>query len=168
MRISIVIPVHDNEACLRHCLAALPSPGPDVEIIVVDDASTPPVAARPGIEVLRLASNAGPGAARNHGARRATGDVLLFVDSDVVVAPDAVERMRRVLDRRPDVAAAFGSYDASPRAPGVVSQFRNLLLHFVHQHGDPEASTFWAGCGAIRRAVFEAVGGFDEGDYTRS
>jgi hypothetical protein len=43
-----------------------------------------------------------------------------------------------------------------------VSQYRNLLHHFVHQHGRREASTFWAGFGAIRRPVFEAVGGFDE------
>ena len=38
----------------------------------------------------------------------------------------------------------------------------------MHQQGDPEASTFWAGCGAVRRAVFEASGGFDTGHYTRS
>jgi hypothetical protein len=56
----------------------------------------------------------------------------------------------------------FGSYDARPRAQGVVSQYRNLLHHFVHQTGSAEASTFWAGCGAIRRSAFEAVGGFDE------
>jgi hypothetical protein len=42
-----------------------------------------------------------------------------------------------------------------------VSQFRNLLHHYIHQHGDPEASTFWAGCGAVRREVFQSVGGFD-------
>jgi GT2 family glycosyltransferase len=44
----------------------------------------------------------------------------------------------------------------------VVSQYRNLLHHFVHQNGNPDASTFWGGCGAVRRSVFEAVGGFDE------
>ena len=50
----------------------------------------------------------------------------------------------------------------APRLQGVVSQYRNLLHHFVHQHGNSEASTFWAGCGAIRRSVFEEMGGFDE------
>jgi GT2 family glycosyltransferase len=43
-----------------------------------------------------------------------------------------------------------------------------LLHHFVHQHGNREAETFWAGCGAIRRAAFEAVGGFDEERFPRS
>ena len=109
--------------------------------------------------VLRLADNAGPAAARNHGARHARGEILFFVDADVVVAPGAVEHVMRVLSRDPDVAAVFGSYDASPPQPSIVSQYRNLLHHFVHQEGNPEASTFWAGCGAVRRAVFEAVGG---------
>jgi len=172
MRVSIVVPVYDNASGLEECLRALvPSAGPEVEIIVVDDASeddTSTVASRFGVRRLRLDRNSGAGAARNHGARSASGEVLLFVDSDVVVAPDTVGRVARTLGERPDVAAVFGSYDAAPRAPGLVSQFRNLLHYFVHQHGEPEASTFWAGCGAIRRAVFEAVGGFDTGRYGRS
>jgi GT2 family glycosyltransferase len=172
MRISIIVPVYENAAGLAECLRALvPAAGPAAEILVVDDGSTDDTSAaaeRFGVRVLRLERNSGAGAARNHGAREATGDVLLFVDSDVVVAPDTVTRVVTVFEERPDVAAVFGSYDAAPRAPGLVSQFRNLLHHFVHQHGAPEASTFWAGCGAIRRFVFEAAGGFDTGKYTRS
>jgi GT2 family glycosyltransferase len=172
MRVSVVVPAFDNATGLAECLRALvPSAGPNNEIIVVDDASTDEtsdVAAQFGTRLLRLERNSGPGAARNFGARHATGDVLLFVDSDVVVGPDTVARVVRVLEERPDVAAIFGSYDAAPPAPGLVSQFRNLLHHFVHQQGDPEASTFWAGCGAIRRPVFDATGGFDTGRFTRA
>jgi len=172
MLISIVVPVHDNAAGLEECLRALaPSAGPSVEILVVDDGSTDDPAAvvsRFPVRLLRLERNSGAGAARNFGARHAAGDVLLFVDSDVVAAPDAVGRVARLLEDRPEVAAVFGSYDAAPRAPGLVSQFRNLLHHFVHQQGDPEASTFWAGCGAVRRSAFEAAGGFDTGRYTRA
>ena len=36
---------------------------------------------------------------------------------------------------------------------------RNLFHHFQHQHSDTEAFTFWAGCGAIRKEVFEEMGG---------
>src|SRR5262249_31411505 len=46
--------------------------------------------------------------------------------------------------------------------------YRSLLHHYVHQHGSDEASTFWAGCGAVRRDAFRAVGGFDEGWAWRS
>ena len=105
------------------------------------------VATTMGITVLRLPKNLGPSSARNHGARHSTGDVLLFVDSDIVVAPGAVNSLLQVLERDPSVAAVFGSYDNRPRAKGVVSQYRNLLHHYVHQTGNTEASTFWGGFG---------------------
>src|SRR5262249_50067799 len=140
------------------------------EIVVVDDASTDDsstVASRLGARVFRLPANAGPAAARNHGARHASGDILFFVDADVVVGPDAIARVGAALGRHPATAAVFGSYDATPVDSGIVSRYKNLLHHYVHQSGAAEASTFWAGCGAIRRAAFEEVGGFDEARYRR-
>jgi glycosyltransferase involved in cell wall biosynthesis len=166
LSLSIIIPVYNNPGDLRECLHAVAAQfTPDMEIIVVDDASTDetaPVAAGVGARVFRLAKNSGPAAARNHGARKAHGEIFLFVDADVLLAPGTVDRIRRTFAERPDVAAVFGSYDAAPRAPGVVSRYRNLLHHYVHQHGQAEASTFWAGCGAIRRDAFRDVGGFDD------
>src|SRR4030095_3475777 len=96
---------------------------------------TPSVAARMGVRVLQLAKNSGPGAARNCGARHAQGELLFFVDADVVVPLEAVSCVVKGFEERSDVAPVFGSYDASPRAEGVVSQYRNLLHHFVHQNG---------------------------------
>jgi GT2 family glycosyltransferase len=170
-RISVIVPVYNNTRDLAECVAALKAAADErTEIIVVDDASTDQTASAAramGVTVLGLPTNSGPGAARNYGAARAQGDVVLFVDADVVVAPDAVNRVRRAFDADPELAAVFGSYDASPRAPGVVSQYRNLLHHFTHQRGNSEASTFWAGCGAVRRDVFAAVGGFDQIRFAR-
>lgn len=105
----------------------------------------------------------GPGSARNRGARQATSEILLFVDGDVEVHPDVVGLVKGHLTGGGAPSAVFGSYDHDPAAPGVVSRYRNLLHHWVHQHADEEASTFWTGCGAIRRAVFEAAGGFQDG-----
>lgn len=172
MRISIIIPVYNNTRDLPECLSAVKASAKnlDTQIIVVDDASTdetPSVAASMGVHVLRLGRNSGPAAARNFGAQHATGEILFFVDADVVLAPGSLHRAIRVLDTRPDFAAVFGSYDDRPRARGLVSQYRNLLHHFVHQQGNPEASTFWAGCGAIRREIFLGVGGFDAERFPR-
>lgn len=165
IRVSIVVPAYNNPVELGQCLSGLRAAADaDVELIVVDDASTNDVsstAARFSARVLRLAHNAGPAAARNHGARHAQGQVLFFVDADVVVANDGIRRVMTVLDSDREIAAVFGSYDSRPQAPGVVSQYRNLLHRFVHQTGKAEATTFWAGCGAVRRAAFEHVGGFD-------
>ena len=165
IRISIIVPVFNNPRDLAECLTGLSAAlCPGAEIIVVDDASTddtPTVPLQFGARVLQLAQNSGPAAARNYGARYAQGDILFFVDADVVITPAAVDRVLLVFAEHPEVAAVFGSYDAQPRAAGVVSRYRNLLHHFVHQHGNTEAATFWAGCGAIRRAVFQELGGFD-------
>ena len=163
--ISVIVPVYNNPDDLRLCLSALlVAATADCEILVVDDASTDATASVPagmGIPVVTLEKNSGPAAARNLGAARARGDILFFVDADVVVAPQAIERVRRFFVEHPGYAAVFGSYDARPACGRMVSRYRNLLHHFVHQQGRAEASTFWAACGAIRRAVFQEVGGFD-------
>ncbi|MGH7835650.1 MAG: glycosyltransferase family 2 protein [Candidatus Binatia bacterium] len=166
MRISIIVPVYNDPLNLVEALSAIRAfAHPDVETIVVDDGSTDDIASavdQTGVRLLTLSRNSGPAAARNYGARHAQGDVLFFVDADVVLAPDALKHVEEAFQEQSDLAAVFGSYDAEPRAPGLISQYRNLLHHFVHQNGHSEASTFWAGCGAIRRPVFEAIGGFDE------
>lgn len=172
MRLSIIVPVYDGAATLGRCLAALRREMADGdELLVVDDASTDDsaaIAAAAGADVVRLPVNRGQAAGRNVGARNAHGDVLFFVDADVVVHPGAVARVRALLASRPEIAAVFGSYDDEPPAPGIVAAYRNLLHHWVHQRGNAEAFTFWAGCGAVRRDVFAAVGGFDERPWRRA
>jgi GT2 family glycosyltransferase len=171
IRVSVIVPAYRNTSELVQCIWALRAAAtPDTELIVVDDASEDDVsstAANLGARVFRLARNAGPAAARNHGARHARGQILFFVDADVVVPDDAIGKIRTALDCHGEIAAVFGSYDRRPVAPGLVSQYRNLLHHFVHQTGKEEAATFWAGCGAVRRLAFERVGGFDERRFLR-
>ena len=80
-------------------------------------------------------------------------EILLFVDADVEVPADLAARVAELFSGPRPPAALFGSYDDAPGDPGLLSQYRNLLHHFVHQTGREEASTFWAGCGAIRRTA---------------
>src|SRR5262249_35106625 len=109
----------------------------------------------------------GPAYARNRGAEKAAGEVLFFVDADVCVRPDTVERVAQTFQNHPDIDAMIGSYDDSPGAQNFMSQYKNLFHHFVHQTSSIQASTFWGGCGAIKKAVFEEMNGFDE-TYGRS
>ena len=88
--------------------------------------------------------------------------MIVFVDADVEVARDAFSRIVKAFADDPGLAAVFGSYDAEPAARDVVSGFRNLLHHDVHQRSAGHATTFWTGLGAIRRSTFLASGGFDE------
>ena len=165
--IAVVVPVGGTAPAWDRAARSLarldPRPG---EIVVVLDGPNEghaATAAGLGARVLVLPERGGPARARNRGAEAARGDVLLFLDSDIEVPRDLVARVAAALDERPGVAAVFGSYDDAPGDPGFLSQYRNLLHHFVHQTSREEASTFWAGCGAVRRGAFGAVGGFDEG-----
>ena len=55
----------------------------------------------------------------------------------------------------------------APAAANFLSQYKNLLHHYVHQHAHTQASTFWTGCGAMRLSTFLALGGFDAAAYRR-
>ena len=167
MKLSVVVPVHNGGADLEACLAALErsTRKPD-EIIVANDGSSDGsavVAAAHSAKVVAVSGGPrGPAFARNRGVAAASGQLVVFVDADVEVHEDALERFERLFRDRPEIAAAFGSYDDNPPAPGKVSRFKNLFHHYVHQHGAREAETFWAGCGAVRRDVFTSLGGFSE------
>jgi len=174
--LSVVVPVCNGGSDFERCLRRLrDSSWADFELIVVDDGSTDDsgrLAAGSGAVVRRHDRPMGPAAARNLGAELATGDLIFFLDADVAVHRETIERgMARFLDD-PELTALFGSYDDQPTAPGVVSQFRNLLHHYVHQQGDflrdaRPAHTFWTGCGMIRRRDFLDFGGFDPRLYPR-
>lgn len=173
-RLSVIVPAFQGERLLPRTLAALVAsdlPRDSWELLVVDDGSTDGtsrVASSWADQVVTLPGPPrGPGHARNRGAAAARGEWLVFVDADVVVHPETLRRIDTVTRGPDDVAAVFGTYDDSPPAPGLVSQFRNLLHRYVHISVDGDAGTFWAGCGAVRRSAFLAIGGFDEVRYPR-
>lgn len=172
--LSVIVPAHNGSGVLPRCLSALAASDlrrREWELIVVDDVSTddtPRVAARWADVVVRLGGKPhGPAFARNRGFEVSRGRVLVFVDADVCVHPDTLGRFAALFRAEPEVSAVFGSYDLHPAAPGVVSQYRNLLHAYVHHRNAGEAETFWAGCGAIRRAPFAEVGMFDEWQYAQ-
>ncbi|HWP92363.1 MAG TPA: glycosyltransferase family 2 protein [Thermodesulfobacteriota bacterium] len=169
--ISIIIPVHNGENYIDKCLdSILASTYNPYEIIVVDDASTDKsaeISRGKGASVLRLDRQSGPAAARNFGAEKAKGEILFFVDSDIVVKPDTITRIAEDFMKNPEIVAVFGSYDDSPAASDLLSQYRNLFHHYIHQNSQSEAKTFWAGCGAIYREIFHQLNGFDEYLYTK-
>jgi glycosyltransferase involved in cell wall biosynthesis len=144
--ITVVIPATDDPMTLERVVASVKSANETPEEVIVVD--RPP--------------NLGPAAARNRGAKNASGDVLVFVDADVEVHEDAFARIRDAFDGDPGLSAVFGSYDDDPDGDGLVSDFRNLLHHHVHHQSPGLATTFWSGLGAIRRTVFLELGGFDE------
>jgi GT2 family glycosyltransferase len=168
--LSVIVPCFNCAESLGCCLDALLEHSqllPD-EVIVVNDASTDrsmEAAIRPGVKLVTSNTTAGPGASRNLGAAHASGKILVFVDADVAVAPNALGKLGRHFTGDPDCTAVIGSYDSTPKAGNLISEYRNLLHCYVHQHAPEQVSHFWTGLGAIRMSAFKAVGGFDETEF---
>ena len=164
--VSVIVPVHNGGENFRRCLESLAAAEPaPKEIIVVADGDTDGswrLAEEFGFRVLRIPKRGGPGRARNMGAQQARGDILFFVDADVTISRDAVNQIANSFQPDFAVTAVFGSYDDEPFETNFLSQYKNLFHHYVHQTANVEASTFWSGCGAIRRDIFWDLNGFDE------
>jgi len=166
LKVTVVIPFHSNLSHLAESLPAVRRSMRRAEVLIAADGAVDdcgPLAAAWGAQVVSVPGPSGPAVARNRAAARASGDVLAFVDADVVVAPDALPGMCRLLATNRAVAGVFGAYNLDPREGNFMSQYKNLSHAFVHQRGGTEAATFWAGLGAVRADVFRSAGGFDEG-----
>ena len=135
--ISVIMPAYNAAHYLERSLPPLMEMlerGTVSEVIVVDDcsteASTAELARRGGARTIRTPGNGGPGAARNLGAKEAVGQILWFVDADVIAYRDGPERIRRALADH-TVCAVFGSYDdfaARARLRGAVQESHASLL----------------------------------------
>ena len=169
MLFSILIPVRNDLTNLVCCLQSLGTQDlSDCEILVADDGSQPsltledlPALGRP-FRLIRLSGH-GPAVARNSLADQASGDYLFFLDADTQANPRLLQCARRVIVENPGIRSFFGSYDDAPAWPSLISVYRNLLHHHVHQQsGGREVSTFWCGCGVIQRGLYLECGGISE------
>ena len=161
VRLSFIVPAHNEEgdvgATVRAIATAALHCGVDHEIVVVDDASTDRTAERAAaagarvvpVDVRHIA------AARNAGAKAATGDTFVFVDADTLIAADVVEGlMKAMADGAVGGGAAIRFDEPVPRWVRVMLPASIWLARRLK---------FTGGCFLFAsRADFEAVGGFDE------
>jgi glycosyltransferase involved in cell wall biosynthesis len=170
LAISVIMPVYNGRDFIARSLPpllAMEARGEVLEVMVVDDGSTDgtdAMAREMGARVLPSGGRLGPGGARNEAAHHAKGNILWFIDADVIPHPDAAVSLLAGFDAE-DVVAVFGSYDEDPPAQNFFSRYKNLVHHYYHQRAREEAVTFWSGCGAVRREAFLAVQGFDVERY---
>lgn len=120
------------------------------------------IAASVGALLVVRPESAGPAAARNQGAAVARGEILVFIDADVVVSKTCLQELDSMFSKRPEASAIFGAYDETPDATNFISQYKNLAHSYIHQRANIVAQTFWGGFGAVRADAFAAAGGFDE------
>jgi len=163
--VTVVIPAWNASRTISMCLDSIGkqtvSP---CEIIVVDDGSsdeTTEVAGRYNLEILNTGGRKGPAAARNMGAVAAKGDILLFLDSDVVVPPNLVERISTHFSDE-SVWAVQTLYTPVCPATNPVSRYQNYYYyHSLSRIPQGNTATFATWCSAIRKNRFLEIGGFN-------
>lgn len=168
--VSIIVAARDRHAGTRSCVRSLLAqdyPGPPPKIIVVDDASEPPLApALAGLPVrlIRLERNAGQSAARNLAAAEAEGDLLAFIDNDCVADSSWLRTLVPYLND-PGLAIIGGRVSAPPPS-GPVAAFEAVRSPLdmgatSGSVGPGEVVAYLPACNLVlRRDPFLAAGGF--------
>ncbi len=168
--ISIIIPVYNGADTIGECLRAVYRLNhTHYEVIVVDDHSsdnTLDITGEFPCQTISLPAHAGVSAARNRGASASQGEILFFLDSDILVEPDTLDRIAATLAVRPGISGLFCSYQKDTVPQNFTSVYKNFLHHYTHQTSNEQATTFCGGFGAIKREVFFKIGEFDESHHS--
>ena len=175
-RHSVVIPTFQRRdlvaKAVRALIAQTESP---LEVIVVVDGSTDGTAdalrrLQTPFPLLVLEQvNQGPAQARNKGAEAARGDLLLFLDDDMLAAPDLLARLREAHEGGAD--AATGHIPTVPgtemfRLPGAVSWTERRRERLLASQEPLKVGDILTGQLSVRRDVFRSLGGFDDRNFT--
>lgn len=185
--ISAIIVNHNGEAHLRRCLESLRHPGPELEVLIVDNASTDGSLRLveevfPEARILKQERNLGFGAANNLAAESAAGDALLLMNADAWLEEPALQRLADRLSggsgvglvapvlRYPDGRRQFAWSPARSVTGEVLQRIRNRFEPQGWAHGplaravSRAAGRIWytAACVLVRAEAFRSIGGFDE------
>ncbi len=168
-KVSVIIPAQNREQTLPEVLHAIREDPSVYEIIVVDDASTDStvrISRELGAMTITLESNHGANYCRNLGASHASGDIFLFLDSDVVIRPEAIAELRRALSNG-NVDAIVGLYSAHHRHPELASQYKNLWIRYSYLRSHQSLDWIFGAVAAIRAGTFRKAGGFNREFYVK-
>ena len=170
---SIVVPTHGRPQPLTRCLEGLSRldfPRDRFEVVVVDDGSrenqepvVAPWQSRLNLKLVRQL-NAGPAAARNHGARRAAFPFLAFIDDDCVPDPRWLHAFEAAFADTPDALVGGKTVNALPENPySSASQHLVSYLCGYFDGQDGRTRLFTSNNMAVRAEAFRAAGQFDTG-----
>ena len=173
--VSVVVPTYDRLPRLRRVLAGLAAQDLDrpFEVVVVDDGSTDGTdaylhsGAPPLPIVASTQENRGPGAARNRGVDLATGEIVVFLDDDVIPDPGLVRAHIRSHERHGGKTVVIGPMRNPPdhrMSPWIRWEQAMLAKQYDAMeagHYDATARQFFTGNASLRREHLLAAGGFD-------
>ena len=174
MKISVIIPTYNEAQNLEACLISLAGQNyKNFEVILIDDGSNDDTLSIlsqlkiPNLKLLILRQkHLGPGAARNLGASRAEGEILVFVDADMTFDKNFLGNLvKPILDSKSK--GTFSKYEYVSNWDNVWARCWNINQNWEakrrHPKNYPDKQKVFR---AILKSEFDRVGGFTPGDYT--
>lgn len=156
--LTVIIPTRNRPDSLRRALAAIGEVPSRVEVVVIDDGSRPPVGLeQAGVRLLRNDTTEGPARSRNRAAREALGARIAFLDDDDIPLDGWIDALLAGSDRSSVGAVVTGSLRTGIDGTSRVSVPDDGGALFLGVKLSVLAGTF-----AVRRDLFEQVGGFDD------
>ena len=162
--ISIIIPVYNQQELTKQCISAVRVNTTDCEIIVIDNGSTPPL----DEAAIRNSSNLGFPVACNQGIRKATGDIIVLLNNDVIVTPSWSEKLTPWLNEY-SIVGPMTNYCAGyqhttlPAYENIDELNKNAEIFSEEFDGQIQDVTFVIGfCMAFKKSLYDEIGEFDE------
>jgi len=163
---SVVIPCYNAENEIKNCLdALLNSSYKNFEIVCVDDCSTDDTSRvinkySRKVKLLRLKKNSGAAVARNEGVKAAKGDIIVLLDSDVIVKENTLENFKEdLIQQKGDVI--IGNYSKKHPFKGFATNYKNFWLHYTYLILPKYLPFVNTPCLAMNKKVFKEIGGLD-------
>ncbi len=163
-RISIIVPVRNAVSTMGRCLEAIyGSTTRPHEVVVIDDGCTDgtmDVVRGFPARIVKSEGSGGVAAARNQGSAATEGEVLFFLDADVILEPGALAAARDAMADG-NLAVAVGLQSAESPYSNATSVYKNLWLRYTYRIRAGRFAVLYSSAVAIRRTDFERVDGFD-------
>jgi glycosyltransferase involved in cell wall biosynthesis len=168
--VSVIIPVKNGGKTIAQCIRSVQrSYYRNFEIIVINDNSSDNsenIARGLQCEVIAATEGTGANNARNIGARTARGDILMFIDADIIVRRETILEIVETLEES-YIDAVVGIYTARHRHESFVSQYKNLWVRYSYLKSLPAIDWLFGSISGIKREAFRKLGGFDVGLLAR-
>lgn len=159
-RLSIIVPTYNSQHTIEACLNSIKqSSFPDYEIIVVDCASndkTAELAKKYADNVLVLSGRKTRSYARTSGLRASGADIVVNIDSDVVIKKDALANIAQYFTGHPDIDAVTGMLSREHPNMNFSSQYKNLYMHYMFKTLPDKITFLYGSIHAFRRTVVDS------------
>lgn len=163
--VSIIIPMYNASGHIERCLSSISKQTTkDFEVLLIDDCSmddTIQKAQKYPFRIIKLERRLTPAQVRNYGVKNASGDILIFIDADVVLEPDSIAKITRLISG-PDTDAVSAIYTENIPDVDFFSRLQNSILIYRYKKLPVSTDITCSFFCAIKRDAFEAIGGYNE------